>query len=32
MNKTWTTILKVLGYVITAILAGFGGGQVAMMG
>ena len=31
MNETWKTILKVIGYVITAILAGFGGGAVAAL-
>ena len=32
MNNTVKTILKVIGYIITAILAGFGGGAAAAMG
>ena len=31
MNETWKNILKIIGYVITAILAGWGGGTAATM-
>lgn len=29
MNETVKTILKIIGYIITAILAGFGGAHIA---
>lgn len=29
MNETVKTILKIIGYIITALLAGFGGAQIA---
>lgn len=28
MNKTWKTILQIISYVITAVLAAFGGSAV----
>lgn len=32
MNKTWKTILQIVGYVITAILAAFGGASASAHG
>lgn len=32
MNKTWKTILQIAGYVITAILAAFGGAHASAHG
>lgn len=32
MNKTWKTVLQIVGYVITAILAAFGGASASAMG
>lgn len=32
MNKTWKTILQIAGYLITAILAAFGGAEASAHG